>query len=351
MGRHVLVLILILCCVGCSEDSILGSSCETNGDCQDKCDDEVCAGWRCVAADSGGFCTKTCSSYSSCEDGTCARIDGREVCAPKCSDTSDCRDNAICTSDLPGIQASKDFCAPRGYNPALVGVGDACEANGDCGRDLTCRVDWPGGYCTRRLGPSSGACGVDAIPVRTGDDGGYCHKTCTTNTDCRGGYQCTDMRDGRRACTPGVYSDDLGKRCASDRSCALPFTCGPEGVCEAGCETSMDCGPRGLCVNGSYSYKALPDGASGGGSVDGCVLACLSDGDCPNSMLCESFGNAPPGGCVDGDRLRDVCEDPNWQCNLGRRCPHRECGPNEAGDDCGSCDRVGEVCSDQGYCQ
>jgi hypothetical protein len=89
-------------------------------------------------------------------------------------------------------------------------IGDKCVLNTDCSvtGTLQCDTSMPGGYCTQfNCGPNScpngNACYLfhaevqgcpynDRTPSRTGHS--FCMEGCATNSDCRYGYSCNDLR-------------------------------------------------------------------------------------------------------------------------------------------------------------
>jgi hypothetical protein len=85
------------------------------------------------------------------------------------------------------------------------GVGSAC---GACDPGLTCITDAPGGYCTRSCSSNSD-CGQDAYCYQVQDEQGQmiglCLAACSTNTDCRDGYTCQGDQ-GATVCFPGGSS-------------------------------------------------------------------------------------------------------------------------------------------------
>ena len=94
MKRFLAVFGLALMCapVGCGEDdddggvgpgsSLVGGSCASNGDCQDRC---VGGGdWP------GGMCTVSCSDDGDCPGGTVCVDKGGGVCALPCDVHADC---------------------------------------------------------------------------------------------------------------------------------------------------------------------------------------------------------------------------------------------------------------------
>ena len=70
-------------------------------------------------------------------------------------------------------------------------VGDACETQTDCGASMFCERSMPDGYCTltnciERTCPDEGVC------ISFDPDTSYCMAPCTSNGDCRDGYECVE---------------------------------------------------------------------------------------------------------------------------------------------------------------
>ena len=74
-------------------------------------------------------------------------------------------------------------------------VGDACTSDTECGDMGFCinQVNTPGGYCSQPCVPDKDStCPTGSTCVRQGaaSDVSACFLKCTTNSDCRSGYQC-----------------------------------------------------------------------------------------------------------------------------------------------------------------
>jgi hypothetical protein len=89
---------------------------------------------------------------------------------------------------------------PRLAAPAL---GMACAGARDCGPGLTCKGDWPGGYCllahpdgaVRACDPRASACGEGGVcsPLPHANIPGVCLKACDRTDECRPGYRCSPV--------------------------------------------------------------------------------------------------------------------------------------------------------------
>jgi hypothetical protein len=89
-------------------------------------------------------------------------------------------------------------------------IGDKCVLSTDCSTqgNIQCDTSMPGGYCTifncaPNTCPDYAACYLfhpevqgcsynDRVPSRTGES--FCMEGCTTDGDCRTGYECVDAR-------------------------------------------------------------------------------------------------------------------------------------------------------------
>ncbi|WP_224360958.1 hypothetical protein [Hyalangium versicolor] len=69
-------------------------------------------------------------------------------------------------------------------------IGDTCSSNG-CGSDLTCRADFPGGFCTQSCTQEGqeGGCPEDSVCTRQFDTL-LCAPICENSGDCRDSYEC-----------------------------------------------------------------------------------------------------------------------------------------------------------------
>jgi len=85
------------------------------------------------------------------------------------------------------------------------GIGEAC---GTCAPGLTCITSAPGGYCTKSCSSNSD-CGQGAycyqVQAEQGQNQALCLDACSANTDCRAGYTCQGD-PGATVCFPGGSS-------------------------------------------------------------------------------------------------------------------------------------------------
>ena len=84
-------------------------------------------------------------------------------------------------------------CAPK--------IGDECTANLDCGTQITCDLSQPDGYCTV---PDclAGSCPEESICVTFSNEENWCMGICSTNEDCRAGYECISGLGPHPYCGP-----------------------------------------------------------------------------------------------------------------------------------------------------
>lgn len=70
-------------------------------------------------------------------------------------------------------------------------VGDACEAQTDCGASMFCERSMPDGYCTLKNCVARG-CPDEGVCIEFDPDTSYCMAPCEANGDCRDGYTCVE---------------------------------------------------------------------------------------------------------------------------------------------------------------
>jgi hypothetical protein len=71
-------------------------------------------------------------------------------------------------------------------------LGEECAHSDDfCDSDLSCREDFPGGFCTRPCSPKGDAAGCpqDSLCIQQFNQL-MCAPVCTSDTQCREGYEC-----------------------------------------------------------------------------------------------------------------------------------------------------------------
>lgn len=96
-----------------------------------------------------------------------------------------------------------------GSELGLGDIGDACGHYSECGgieSRAACINEWPEGYCTE-LSCTLGSCPlgsrcVTGITFANVSIEAFCLRTCESNADCRDGYNCTDVGQPDKTCTP-----------------------------------------------------------------------------------------------------------------------------------------------------
>ena len=185
---------------------VVGAGC--TGDLQ--CDGEEAV---CLTNWSGGYCSRLdCTSDSEClGEGACVTLDPestemRKACLATCSSDGDCRSGYACeTRDSAEVCVESDTSGP--VNPDGADDGESCVANINC-KGGTCireregaegEVAYPGGYCTTRDCDSDADCNGDALCISR-ERNTTCFATCSSDGDCRDGYECKTTSSGSDSC-------------------------------------------------------------------------------------------------------------------------------------------------------
>ena len=218
----------------------IGSACSNNLQCNG--DNATC-----LTTFFGGYCSRLdCTDASDCIDGNpCVVLNPSDAtpktaCMQGCSTDDDCRFGYAC-ADYEGSRICLEANASGPRNPDGEDDGLECVANINCKGGTCIRANeeeggatsYPGGYCTTRDCESDTDCNGDSICVsRTRSTA--CFKTCTSNDDCRSGYECRGTQEGGSICDsvieavlPDPDSSPFEVQCGSDKS--LTFTM-PEGT-------------------------------------------------------------------------------------------------------------------------
>ena len=241
----------------------------------------------------GGFCSGACGSDADCSDE--AHCTGR-VCVPDCTSDADCRAGYVC-GDYFGT--GSNTCAPA--PTTAEAPGGACATDADClgalfGAQCVTEPGYPGGYCIS-------GCGVDAdCPAAshcatTADGAQLCVPDCTTNSDCRTGYECFDwLGSGTNSCGPVASgAAGVGDACTVLQDCAG----GQNGACiatpdwDGGYCTVTSCDATSPCPSGSHC--GFIDGATQEGI---CVDDCASGVDCRTNYSCVDLDADAATECV-----------------------------------------------------
>lgn len=180
-----------------------------------------------------GACTETACPRDMCCAGTCAAPLARAPIGAACERSPDCVDQAFCGRD--------HLCH------ALAAMGEACDADADCGYGLACvGAGLDPGAC-RPLPKLGEACPY----LRCAELGARCDASgtcvaagagapCTSDAECSTYGQCDPAA---HVCTafPTVGLPCTGR-------CAGAAWCGPSGLCEAPLENTRPCGSDLECA-------------------------------------------------------------------------------------------------------
>ncbi|MFO0590395.1 MAG: hypothetical protein U0441_22825 [Polyangiaceae bacterium] len=166
---------------------------------------------------------------------------------------------------------------------------DLCQADAECGPQLTCVPMWKNGQ--KR-----------------------CSRSCASDDGCPSGLRCTTVNGGL-SCT----MSDIGRPCSAAASCNFACLSGP-GYCTAGCEGGADCPngygcmgignpPTKVCIQAeaycdanNTSACVVPAACDTTSLIVGaCTLGCNTAIDCP-----QRASALPPWSCVSG-----LCERPS----------------------------------------
>lgn len=227
-----------------TEGAAPGDACEVSSDCgrDTDCFSEAASRWpggvcatgpcnpdtgagcpaeaACIPTDGGGgVCVGGCDGSDdcrpgfACEDGACqpscdddAQCSRGRVCNPvngrctECADDDDCSGDQVCDVTAGSCTAPFD---PRDYGRFCDDDDSVCQQ----GRCLLDGEGYPGSYCVFAGCGELTACPGDGVCVaRSGEEGGFCHRPCTEDDDCRSGYACQPaddaQPDGPTACLP-----------------------------------------------------------------------------------------------------------------------------------------------------
>ena len=110
--------------------------------------------------------------------------------------------------------------------------GSACTRDADCqsGRCLTDELGFPGGLCTVENCASRSDCyGVGTACLRGQFNGNLCIPLCSTDDDCRPGYDCVGSGAGSY-CYPAFAADALNPTCADEFVAAADVTATGVGI-------------------------------------------------------------------------------------------------------------------------
>lgn len=150
-----------------------------------------------------GNCTFACSTEHPCPEGSVCSRNWAGICIETCRDSSTCPSGFACIEYRAENGRVFMGCGPIGIGTGAV--GDPCTSASECsgGVHAGCARGYVHGYCWTVCGSSGVAC----------EPGSFCHdwgrfdgcvKSCTTISDCRAGYECVQLREGRACMIPGT---------------------------------------------------------------------------------------------------------------------------------------------------
>jgi hypothetical protein len=267
----------------------LGIACGASTECKDGlfCVDGVCCGSS--SCDTGARCN------GAGKLGRCAKNDGSACSVDDECASSNCVDGVCCDAKCNGICEACNVAGLTGKCTAVVGAPVAgrpsCPSDGLCGArlcdgkerascavfvgsDVVCRTPTcAGGAATRESrcdgnGVCPGPETVDCKGFACDATSGACRSTCSSNSDCGEGYECSG---GACRAKTAVCSDDgiavvlpsgQQKRC-------YPFRC-EAGVCIDRCATTSQCATGFVCDPGAGQCVAATPAAPAADS--GCSM-------------------------------------------------------------------------------
>jgi hypothetical protein len=184
-----------------------GAACEAPDDCYPNVEaSDIQGEVRCLDRVKDGYCTHLCEADDNCcaAEGEC-KEGISQVCSPfestdekmcflSCEEadlkgTGDAEDaNAYCQQEA----GTEFICRSSGGGsdnrkvcvPGNCGLGAACEVDADCGADLTCLLEFGGGYCGVKGCTGNADCPEGSACVTHTNDENYCFATCERDADC-----------------------------------------------------------------------------------------------------------------------------------------------------------------------
>jgi hypothetical protein len=278
-----------------------------------------------------------------------------------CNEDADCGGDAFCQrlgrNDCRPLFGDGHTCSRDGQCDSGRCAAGFCRAANECREDDDCAS---GEWCNTRLGQNR--CLADGSltlgescrnnrECATGKCQGHGNArqcVCASDGDCASGEFC-NTRLGRNRCLADG-SLDLGDRCQQNRECTSGKCQGSGNDRECVCASDGDCGGGEFCNTRLGKNRCLDDRsvalgdacdknrecASGmcQGSGNDRVCVCASDGDCPDSRICNRRSFRPNQCIAGGLGLGRSC-DKNDQCASGK-CQgtgnNRECVCASDGD-------------------
>lgn len=299
----------------CQGNSVLGQSCNGQGDCVNNQGGIDCAPYVCGDVNGAFQCANPCQSDNDCRDGyictdaKCVKkaANGQQCEANNTCASNYCVDGVCCDTSCKGQCEACDAAGNEGICTAVQGpphgtrtqcdhAGEECGGQCDGVNAASCKYTAVGTTCgtttcDNGLSKSSSCDGqgecktnkdAECSPYACGPDD-TCLSRCEQDADCSDGYTCNES-NGRCLPANATCSEDrLSSEGNGASTPCKPFLCVPAtGTCAVSCAFSTDCAPDFVCEPSSKT--CLPAPADTGGDDTG-SCACRAAGATPNTGL------------------------------------------------------------------
>ncbi len=260
-----------------------------------------------------------------------------------CGHPADCGGSTICGTDgtcHPGPCGTGNDCI-YGYTcnngTCQAMTANACDSDASCASGSLCIAggNGQGGVCTAPAGQcfDQSQCGTNEKCVA-----GKCTLGCTSNTDCRDGFNCNTTQG---VCSVAVKTCTITNDCGGPTEVCVGGACVPRSN-QGSCTNAGDVWDENGCIpNQAATFNCTTEGMQGAcnpGSIclhNDCWISC----DAPNQIACNSqptLNTCKP--VVSNGQTYNVC---GTQQNLGSMC-----GAGTAGLTCSGA----SICID-GFCK
>ena len=234
-----------------------------------------------TCANGDGCCPAGCTNQNdddcACVPKTCAEL------GAQCGSVSNgCGQTMNCTNTCTSMEVcTQNKCVEQSQ------IGKPCMDYPECGSspNAACILPpaWPDGYCS--IICSNDTCPAGSHCASLDDTDQLCMLDCTSDANCRPGYQCRDF-DGRgtKECAPPPAATvDAGDACTSDGQCPQGYTCETQ-VENSGVYYTM---PGGACTAQCIAiFLSCPDNQTVCGNENWCMPLCTTDADCRPDYYC-----------------------------------------------------------------
>ena len=260
---------------------------------------EICKHGRCELNECKPSCSENavccnglcCSENEKCEGGQCT---SKSQCSPKCSKDESCCYGTCCTQSeicVNGGCQSPQSCSSPTYSCGKdtgLGCYRACTSNADC-------VD--------------GNCNSTTELCETGRCLPIISTACTENSDCPGGYDCSDKN-----CIPST----------------LIYTCDPsnENTCSTQCVTNGFV--KGCCSASSITVQLAGDSNS-------FSIVCCETDPCGEGLCCDKGHPCINGSCCNPMQACGTTCCPTGQVCYNGSCVTVNCGTGYCPSDYAIC--------------